>query len=88
MQPKSLHTDEGDINGDCMLTSYDVLWARQVYVGIRSLTDLCPWAQQQLDPTLDGEVATVEDAIYLQLAAANKYRFLERVSVNSADELA
>ena len=74
----------GDINGDCKLTAYDALWARQVYIGQRSYGDLCPWAQQQLDPTLDGEAHTVEDAIYLQLAAANKYRFLANVTVDSS----
>ena len=71
----------GDVNGDCLLTSYDVLWAEQVIVGDRALGELCPWAQLQLDPTLDGEAATVEDAYYLRLAAANKYRFLDPNSV-------
>eukprot|EP00966_Prymnesium_polylepis_P021701 498931-Prymnesium_polylepis.1 len=74
----------GDINGDCKLTAYDALWARQLYIGQRAFDALCPWAQQQLDPTLDGEPQTVEDAIYLQLAAANKYRFLANVSVDSS----
>ena len=74
----------GDVNGDCLLTSYDVLWARQIITGQRQLSDLCPWAQQQLDPTLDGQAATVEDAIYLQLATANKYRFLANVTVESS----
>ena len=74
----------GDINGDCQLTAYDALWARKVYIGQRVLNDLCPWAQQQLDPTLDGQAATVEDAIYLQLAAANKYRFLANSTVDSS----
>ena len=74
----------GDINGDCRLTAYDVLWARQVIIGQRPLDGLCPWAQQQLDPTLDGETATVVDARYLQLAAANKYRFLANVSIDGS----
>ena len=74
----------GDINGDCMLTSYDVLWAQEVYLGLRPMGALCPWAQQQLDPTRDGVSPSVEDAIYLQLAAANKYRFLTDVRVNAS----
>eukprot|EP00966_Prymnesium_polylepis_P096734 2241082-Prymnesium_polylepis.1 len=47
----------GDVNGDCMLTAYDALWASQVYIGTRSFDALCPWAQAQLDPTLDGQPA-------------------------------
>ncbi|KAL1518511.1 hypothetical protein AB1Y20_002800 [Prymnesium parvum] len=78
----------GDVSGDCKLTAYDALLARQVLIGQLAFGDLCPWAQQQLDPTLDGEAFTVEDAIYLQLAAANKYRFLANVSVDSTGVVA
>ena len=74
----------GDINGDCQLTAYDVLWAQEVYLDVRPFANLCPWAQEQLDPTRDGKAPTVEDAIYLQLAVANKYRFLSTVVVDSS----
>ncbi len=73
----------GDINGDCRLSSYDVLWAQEVYLEARSYAALCPWARLQLDPTQDGQPARVEDARYLQLAAANKYRFLTEVAIDS-----
>ena len=74
----------GDVSGDCKLSSYDVLWAQEVYLNLRPYHELCPWAQEQLDPTRDGQAPTVEDAIYLQLAVSNKYRFLADVIVDSA----
>ena len=37
--------------------------------------NLCDWQRQQLDPTLDGEFKQ-NDAVYLLLALAKKYRFL------------
>ncbi|KAL3929931.1 MAG: hypothetical protein SGPRY_001752 [Prymnesium sp.] len=73
----------GDINGDCRLTSYDALWAEQVIVGDRLLESLCPWARAQLDPTQDGQPAKVEDARYIRFAAANKYRFLQSVTLDT-----
>jgi hypothetical protein len=56
----------GDINGDCTFNANDVLEAARVYVGTVDASSLCPWKQQQLDQTLDGEFA-LADVHYLRL---------------------
>ena len=42
----------GVVNGDSAFTSYDVLEAARVYVGLVFCCSLCSWQQQQLDPML------------------------------------
>ena len=74
----------GDVSGDCRFTSYDVLFAQEVFLGQMKLESLCAWSRQQLDPTQDGHFARVTDAIYLQLVVARKYRFLANVSVDDS----
>ena len=81
--PDCLAGHWGDVSGDCKLTSYDVLVAQLVYYSPASFEDLCPWKQQQLDPTLDGKPYQVPDQKYLLQAVANKYRFLTQISVDS-----
>ncbi|KOO35938.1 hypothetical protein Ctob_015209 [Chrysochromulina tobinii] len=66
----------GDINSDCDLTAIDVLTAMLINIGVQNLADQCPWAQQQLDPTLDGERAGGTDVRFLQLVVGNKLRFV------------
>ncbi|KAL1521827.1 hypothetical protein AB1Y20_021478 [Prymnesium parvum] len=75
----------GDVNGDCDLTAIDVLVAYEVNIG-RTITlgELCPWAQQQLDMTRDGLVATEQDGLYLQRVLADKFRILVNASFESS----
>ena len=75
----------GDINGDCVFDIKDVRRASLLLLSQQSgSTDvpteyqgdpLCPWQQQQLDPTLDGAFKS-NDAVYLLLVLSRKYRFL------------
>lgn len=93
----------GDISGDCKFTSADVL-RLQTLVSERSafmqglspldpLMSLCPWQQQQANPSRDtvgggGNVLSLgaepkvdlQDAQHLLFAVARKYRFLYDVS--------
>ena len=93
----------GDVSGDCQFTSADVLALqllvadRDFYLNGDSPTDplsaLCPWLQQQANPSLDviggGGNALIagaetkidlEDARHLLFAVAKKYRFLNAVA--------
>ena len=75
----------GDINGDCVFDIKDVRRASLLLLSQQpGSTDvpteyqgvaLCPWQQQQLDPTLDGAFRS-NDAIYLLLVLSRKYRFV------------
>jgi len=56
----------GDIDGDCTFNANDVLEAARVYVGTVDESSLCPWKQQQLDQTLDGNF-DLADVNYLRL---------------------
>jgi hypothetical protein len=56
----------GDIDGDCTFNANDVLEAARVYVGTVNASLLCPWKQQQLDQTLDGNF-DLGDVNYLRL---------------------
>ena len=49
-------------------------------------SDLCAWQQQQLDPTLDDEFKQ-NDAVYLLLVLAKKYRFVGGVSLGLDSDL-
>ena len=75
----------GDINSDCDLTAIDVLNAKLINIGVEmSLAEQCPWAQQQLDPTLDGAPAEGPDVRFLQLVVGNKLRFVTNATSSSA----
>ena len=75
----------GDINGDCVFDIKDVRRASLLLLSQQpGSTDvpteyqgvaLCPWQQQQLDPTLDGAFMS-NDAVYLLLVLSRKYRFV------------
>ena len=75
----------GDINGDCVFDIKDVRRASLLLLSQQSgSTDvpteyqgvaMCPWQQQQLDPTLDGAFMS-NDAVYLLLVLSRKYRFV------------
>ena len=80
----------GDTNADC---TFDIKDVRRASVLLLALpegstavptqydsTDLCGWQQQQLDPTLDGAFKQ-NDAVYLLLALAKKYRFVGNASL-------
>ena len=74
----------GDTNHDCVFDVVDVRRASLQLVGASSSAiptayegaALCPWQRAQLDPTLDGAFKQ-NDAVYLELAVAKKYRFLD-----------
>ena len=75
----------GDTNGDCVFDIKDVRRASLLLLSQPSGSTvvptsyeggpLCGWQQQQLDPTLDGAFKS-NDAVYLLLVLARKYRFV------------
>ena len=79
----------GDINGDCVFDIKDVRRASLLLLSQSSTAvipteyqgmPLCPWQQQQLDPTLDGAFMP-DDAVYLLLALSRKRRFVGSVTL-------
>ena len=68
----------GDLNSDCDLTAMDVVVAQRVNVD-GTFGAQCAWAQEQLDPTLDG-ISDEREAVFLQLVVANKLRFLAKAT--------
>ena len=94
----------GDVSGDCSFTSADVLAMQKLASSMQDYMDgalaynplsalQCDWLRRQANPSLDvmsnGQPnVDLVDAQYLQLAVANKYRFLDEITaVCNAKEL-
>jgi len=87
----------GDANGDCVFDIKDVSRASDLLLLQPDGSDstavpssylggaLCGWQRAQLDPTLDGAFKQ-NDAVYLLLALAGKYRFVAGASLRSTSE--
>ena len=83
----------GDMDG--VFTMIDVLYAKDLaqlldepqpdggFVTYRTtaLQAICPWALQQLNYDLDGQVATNSDARYLAMTVQKKHRFVTNYSL-------